>query len=119
MSLDLLEKMFVELNSEGRCATPVNDWTTIYLKVFPPTKQPLNVEKHDVPILTFPKEDIDLSDWDLTTQQVSFRRVDIINYVCICLIFVHIHVCLPSSYTIYFDFDIYHLVFDTACFCIF
>ena len=62
--------MFVELNSEGMCATPVNDWTTIYLKVFPPTKQPLTVNNHDVPILTFPKEDIDLSDWDLTTQQV-------------------------------------------------
>ena len=51
---------------------PVTNATTIYLKVFPPSGDPPAVLDHDVPILTIAKEDIDLTDWDLTTQQVNF-----------------------------------------------
>jgi len=66
----LLEKMFTALNAEGSCTIPVTEATTIYLKVFPPSVDPPVVHDHDVPILTIDKEDVDLTDWDLTTQQV-------------------------------------------------
>ena len=65
--------MFVALNDEGSCTIPVTEATTIYLKVFPPSIDPPLVHDHDVPILTISKEDMDLTDWDLTTQQVEFR----------------------------------------------
>ena len=66
----LLEKMYIDLNTAGCCTIPVTKATTIYLKIFPPSVDPPVVHDHDVPILTIPKQDIDLTDWDLTTQQV-------------------------------------------------
>ena len=69
--LDLLKKMYTALSNEGSCAIPVTAATTIYLKVFPPSTDPPVVHDHEVPILSLPKEFIDSSDWDLTTQQVT------------------------------------------------
>ena len=62
--------MFEALNREGSCSISVTEATTIYLKIFPPVIDPPTVHDHDVPILTIAKEDVDLTEWDLTTQQV-------------------------------------------------
>nr|CAB3264429.1 nitrogen permease regulator 2-like protein [Phallusia mammillata] len=77
---DMLKQMFDQLNKKGSCTISVNESTTIYLKIFPPTSLPPAVYDHHVPILCVDPEDYDANDWDLTTLQVlpfidGFRHV--------------------------------------------
>lgn len=65
----ILEKMLLELNEVGSCATRVNQATTLHLKLFPPSRIPPHIRDFHVPLILHPHV-IDTREWDLTSQQI-------------------------------------------------
>nr|XP_039255729.1 GATOR complex protein NPRL2-like isoform X1 [Styela clava] len=83
---NILRDMLEELNTKGSCCTRVNDNTTLFLKVFPPTTLPPVVKDHDVPILMVSIDEFMPGGWDLTTERIlpfidGFRHVQKIAYL--------------------------------------
>ena len=66
---NLLQEILEQLNKSGSCCIPIDDSTTIHLKVVPVKTEPPMVEEFSVPIMcTGHKESS--SDWDLATKQL-------------------------------------------------
>lgn len=77
---EILQSMLIELNKCGCCSVQVNETTTLYLKVFPPTVVPPEVKNHDVPILMMSLDELLADSFDLTTERIlpyidGFRHV--------------------------------------------
>lgn len=77
---EIMAKILHDLNIKRSCSIPINDSTTIYLKVTPVHDDPPPVSDHDVPILREGRPARAPVRWDLTTQQIlpyvdGFRHV--------------------------------------------
>ncbi|XP_077522286.1 nitrogen permease regulator-like 2 isoform X2 [Amblyomma americanum] len=77
---EIMSKILHDLNIKRNCSIPINESTTIYLKVTTVHEAPRIVSDHDVPIFTASRPACTPSQWDLTTQQIlpyidGFRHV--------------------------------------------
>lgn len=77
---DIMTKICLELNKNGRCSIPINTSNTIHLKVIPVHHDPEEVNDHDVPVFVESHTSLLPHHWDLTTQQIlpyvdGFRHV--------------------------------------------
>ncbi|XP_070377595.1 GATOR1 complex protein NPRL2 isoform X4 [Dermacentor albipictus] len=77
---EIMSKILHDLNIKRSCSIPINESTTIYLKVTTVHEAPRLVSDHDVPIFTASRPACTPSQWDLTTQQIlpyidGFRHV--------------------------------------------
>ncbi|XP_064484095.1 GATOR1 complex protein NPRL2-like isoform X2 [Ornithodoros turicata] len=77
---EIMAKILHDLNIKRSCSIPINDSTTIYLKLTPVHDDPAPASDHDVPILRESRPACAPAQWDLTTQQIlpyidGFRHV--------------------------------------------
>jgi len=67
----ILKNIFNSLNKDGQSVTPINQSTSLYLKIFPPiSSRAFDVCDYHVPVLLINKNYINMNDWDLTSQQI-------------------------------------------------
>ncbi|KAM7289188.1 GATOR complex protein NPRL2 isoform X1 [Ixodes scapularis] len=77
----IMSEILHDLNIKRSCSIPINDSTTIYLKVTTVHEAPCEVSDHDVPIFTASRPACTPSQWDLTTQQWDITAMQILPYI--------------------------------------
>ncbi|XP_037575012.1 GATOR complex protein NPRL2-like isoform X1 [Dermacentor silvarum] len=78
---EIMSKILHDLNIKRSCSIPINESTTIYLKVTTVHEAPRLVSDHDVPIFTASRPACTPSQWDLTTQQWDITAMQILPYI--------------------------------------
>nr|XP_002738243.1 PREDICTED: nitrogen permease regulator 2-like protein-like [Saccoglossus kowalevskii] len=77
---DILSKLLVQMNTYGKCSIQVNESNTIHLKTVSTAIDPPAVLGHHVPMFLVDKHSFNISQWDLTTQQL-LPYIDGFNHV--------------------------------------
>ncbi|KAI8587052.1 nitrogen permease regulator 2-domain-containing protein [Geranomyces variabilis] len=67
---DILEQILEDLNSYAECQIPINDSSTINLKLFPKYPDPPPVHDHEVPVLVVRLARIMDKHWDMTLRRI-------------------------------------------------
>ncbi|XP_037274224.1 GATOR1 complex protein NPRL2-like isoform X1 [Rhipicephalus microplus] len=78
---EIMSKILHDLNIKRSCSIPINESTTIYLKVTTVHEAPRLVSDHDVPIFTASRPACTPSQWDLTTQQWDITAMQILPFI--------------------------------------
>lgn len=78
---EVMSKILHDLNIKRSCSIPINESTTIYLKVTTVHEAPRVVSDHDVPIFTASRPACTPSQWDLTTQQWDITAMQILPHI--------------------------------------
>lgn len=77
---ELLPRVLYDLNARGEVVSPINDTTTLCLKLYPRLAEPGPVAEQEVPVRIRDLDVLVAKDWDLTLQRI-IPYIDGVNYV--------------------------------------